>query len=192
MLTDTSTDFEAPKGARANGLHDRDCPGQPTSHLPREQAIPKQAPSGHPTDSTTQRTLRALDRFSHHITLPRCSDQPATPTTVPDCTHTHTHTHTHTRVPLTRPYVPNRSTSASNALTACTSSRSPRTGWVPGQPGLARPPAPQDHNAEDDIPRPRTPTPQICLTRHPRTSPLHYKENYPQLVPDSPSSQEHT
>ena len=91
MLTDTSTDFEAPQGARANGTHHRNCPGQPTSHLPREQAIPKQAPSGHPTDRTTQRTERALDRFSHPITMPRCSDQPATPTTVPDCTHTHTH-----------------------------------------------------------------------------------------------------
>ena len=168
MLTRQLYGFEAPQGAPTSGTHHREYRGQPTSRLPREQATPKQAPSGHPTDSTTQRTPRALDRFRHHTTLLQCSDQPASPTTVPNRKHTH--------VPPKGPYAPNRSAPASNALTICISSNSLHIGWVPGQPGLARLPAPQDHNHEDDTPRPRTPTPQICLARHPGTSPLNYEQ----------------
>ena len=151
-------------------MHHRDYPGQPTSHLPREQATPKQAPSGHPTDSTTQRTQRALGRFPHHTNLMRCS------ATLQAQQQSST-VQTNTRVPPTGHYVPNRSTPASNALTVCTGSRSLRTELVPGQPGLARPPTLQDHKTitpNTTPPRPRTPAPVICLARHPGTSSLNY------------------
>ena len=151
MLTRHRDGYEALRDAPTNGTHHRDYPGQPTSHLSREHATAKQAPRGHPADSTPQRTQRALDRFPKSHFAVAMQRPAASPTTVPDCTHT--------RVQPMGPDSPSRSTPGSNALTVCTGSRSLHIGRVPGQPGLARPPAPQDQNPEDDTPRPRTPTP---------------------------------
>ena len=81
----------------------------------------------------------------------------------------------HAHAPPTRPYVPNRTTPARDALIVCTDFRSLRTGRVPGQPGVARPPAPQDHNPEDDTPRPRAPTPQIRLARQTQDHPTELR-----------------
>ena len=100
--------------------------------------------------------------------------------------------HTRARVPPTGPYAANRSTPANNALTVYTGSTSLRTGRVPGQPGLARPPAPQDHmKTIPQDPEHQHPKSAWRVTREPahRTT---SNENYPQLVPDSPSSQQHT
>ena len=140
------------------------------SHLPRKRAILKQAPSGPSTDSTAQRTHRAPDRFStsHY---PAAMQQPdRKPKNSPRL-------HTHTRVPHTGPYAPNQSTPASSALTVSTGSRSLRTGRVPGQPGLARPPAPSRPQPRRRRSKaPNTNTAQVCLARHPGASPLNHKQ----------------
>ena len=99
---------------------------------------------------------------SHHTTLPRCSDQPASPT-ITLTAHAHS--------PPPGPYAPNRTTPTSGARAVCANLRSLGTGRGPGQPGLARPPAPPDHNPEGDTPRRRASTPQIRLAGHPQDQP---------------------
>ena len=80
----------------------------------------------------------------------------------------------HTRLSPTGPYALNWATQPSDTLKDCDDLKCLGTGRVPGRPGLARPPAPQDHNPEGDTPNPRAPSPQIRLVRHPKTNPLNY------------------
>ena len=74
----------------------------------------------------------------------------------------------HAHSPAAGPYAPNRTTPPSGALTLCDDLRSLNTGRVPGQPGLARPPVPQDHNREGDTKAPSTNTPDLPSASPPR------------------------
>ena len=102
----------------------------------------------------------------HHATLPRYSDQPTNPTAVPDYTRA---------LPPPSPYAPNRTTPPSGALTVCADFRALGTERVPGQPGPARPPAPQDDNPEDDTPRLRAPTPKSAQRDTPQEQPTELR-----------------
>ena len=106
----------------------------------------------------------AYPRQTPNITIP-CRNAATSPQTLQQSPTAHSYSSP------TGPYAPNRTKPASGVLTVCTGSRSLRAGRVPGQPGLARPPASQEHNPEDDTPNPRAPTTQIRLARHPQDRP---------------------
>ena len=104
---------------------------------------------------------RPCPRQTPHIALP-CRNAASSPQALQQSRTAHAHS------PPTGPYAPNRTMPARCALTVCTGSKSLRKGPVPGQPGLARLPAPQDHNPEDDATRTTrnsAPTPELAGTR---------------------------
>ena len=150
-LTQYLYGFRTPRDTPTNETHHHDDPGQPMGHGLQERASLRRAPSGSSTDSAAQRTRRTPDRFptSHYsAATQRPAHKP------------YSNPRRHTRTPPAGPYAPNRTTPRSGALPVCAELKSLSTRRVPGQPGLARPPAPQDHNPEDDSPRPRAPTPK--------------------------------
>ena len=102
-------------------------------HLLRKPTALRRAPSGNPTDSAAQRIHRTRQILNTTLS---CRNAATNPQTLQQSPTAHVHS------PPAGPYAPNRATPPRGALTICVDSRPLRTGRVPGQPGLARPPAP--------------------------------------------------
>ena len=134
-------------------------PAAPTPRIsPGDHATREHTTVGRALDTTTatlatQRTRRA--RIAFHASLPPPRRDLHCPNPIPTAVHTPTSL---TRRPQ-RPQL--NLFGLDGALRICTSLIFLGTGRVPGQPRLARPPVPQDHNPEDDTPRtPDMDTPQ--------------------------------
>ena len=164
---DTSTDCELcgrPDQRNASPRRPRTTYESPTAGMSHPQTGSKQ--QSHRQHGTA---YTACPRQSPNITL-SCRNAATNPQALQQSPTAHAYS------PPTGPYVPNRTTPARGTLTVCTDSESLRTGLVPGQPGLVRPPAPQDHYPEGDASRPRAPTPKSAQRDTPQTNPLNYEQ----------------
>ena len=155
-----------------------------TGHSNQWNALPRRpqtthgsltAGRSHPQTGSKRRSHRQRNtadasrhRQAPHIARP-CRNAATSPQPLQHSPTAHAHS------PPAGPYTPNLTTPPRGELTACTNLESLNTGRVPGQPGLARPPALQDHNREGETPRPRAPTPQIRLARYPQDRPAQLR-----------------
>ena len=99
-------------------------------------------PGQHHHDSST-RCFHRASHTPHNSAMTRPSLHESRHNHLPHAHSPHPQTSTPTTYPLR----------ASGALTICTELMSVGTWRVPGQPGLAKPPAPQDHDPENENPR---------------------------------------
>ena len=119
--------------------------------------------------------LALVQAFLRHTTPPR-RDYPTNPitTTDPTCTP-----------PPLGPRALSEATRPNDALTICTDLECLSTGRVPGRPGLARPPAPQDHDPKTAPRHPGLRYPRCaCRVTLSPTLQVTNDVNYPQLVPE--------